>query len=50
MWEGTIRVLLALAATVGMTVFWIVVLLVVPMVIAVYLCRLIPQSSRQSRP
>jgi hypothetical protein len=43
--EGTLRVLLALAATAGMTAFWITALLIVPMIVAVYVCRLIPQSS-----
>ena len=43
--EGTLRILLAMLATIGMTMFWILALLIVPMIVAVYVCRLIPQSS-----
>ena len=39
---GVVRVFLGLAATAAMWSFWMLVLVVIPMVVALYVARLIP--------
>lgn len=46
---GLVRVAIALTGTVAMFAFWMVILVVIPMVVALYLARLLPLVGRSGR-
>ena len=46
---GVFRLAIAFAGTVAMLAFWMVVLLLIPMIAALYLSRLLPLVGRSGR-
>ncbi len=46
---GVLRVVVGLAATVAMFVFWTVILVVIPMIGALYISRFLPLTGRAWR-